>query len=121
MANKEYEQKKRECWEEIAAEVAVETGNLLCKAIAYTIFDRAYALGKLEKDAEDTVISGWVARDSNSDLFIYNDKPKRDTRWDGVGIWYGEYITELASNHFPDLTWDSEPLEVELIIKRKKK
>ena len=52
MNSQDYEQKKRECWEEIAAEVAVETGNLLCKAIAYTIFDRAYALGKLEKDAK---------------------------------------------------------------------
>lgn len=52
MENKEYEQKKRECWEEIAAEVAVETENLLCKAISYTTFDCAFTLGKQEKEAE---------------------------------------------------------------------
>ena len=125
MTDKEYQQKKRECWEEYLSE----------HKTTYTItafefaFDRAYALG--QQDAQllnnpkqldaDTVIQGWVARDSNSDLFIYNDKPKRGTRWDDTGIWYGKYITELASNLFPDLTWESEPQEVEIIIKRKKK
>ena len=52
MQNQEYGHKKQECWEECAAKVAVETTNLLCKAIAYTAFDRAYALGKQEKNAE---------------------------------------------------------------------
>ena len=28
-------------------------------------------LGKKEKDAEDTVISGWVARDFDGDVFLY--------------------------------------------------
>lgn len=48
MTQQEYEQKKRECWEECAAQVAVETENLLCKAISYTTFDRAYTLGKID-------------------------------------------------------------------------
>ena len=52
MTQQEYEQKRAECWEECAAKVAVETTNLLCKSITYTAFDRAYALGKKEKDAE---------------------------------------------------------------------
>lgn len=62
MTQEEYEAKKRECWEEIAAGVAVETTNFLCKVIAYSAFDRGYALGKqtetitqeeIEKAAEE--------------------------------------------------------------------
>lgn len=84
--------------------------------------NRFYQASDLDFNVDaDAVTQGWVARDSNSDLFIYNDKPKRDTRWDNIGIWYGKYITELASNLFPDLTWDDEPQQVEIIIKRKKK
>lgn len=59
MTQQEYEQKKAECWKKCAAEVAVETENLLCKAIAYSAFDRAYALGKqketiTQEDVENT-------------------------------------------------------------------
>lgn len=82
-----------------------------------------YALGKQEKDAADIVISGWVCRDKvrnepfTSDLFIVLEKPTRVEEW---GKWCdcGDYI-ELDSNLFPDLTWESEPLEVEIIIKRR--
>lgn len=75
------------------------------------------ALSKQEKDA-DTVISGWVARDKNGDLFMYSTKPE----WDRLtGMWYGERALITPSNDlFPDLTWESDPIEVELIIKRKK-
>ena len=74
--------------------------------------------------SEDTVISGWVCRDKvrnepfTSDLFIVLEKPTRVEEW---GKWCdcGDYI-ELDSNLFPDLTWDSDPEEVEIIIKRKK-
>lgn len=82
-----------------------------------------FALGRQEKDA-DTVISGWVCRDKvcnkpfTSDLFFVLEKPTRVLEW---GKWSdcGDYI-ELDSNLFPDLTWESDPQEVEIIIKRKK-
>lgn len=120
MNNQDYETKKCECWEEAIQGYSYNPKVLgLMRKVFDFAFDRAYALGKQEQDAA-TVTRGWAARDSNSDLFIYNDKPKRDTRWDGIGIWYGEYITELASNLFPDLTWNDDPQEVEIIIKRKK-
>lgn len=121
----EYEQKKRECWEEFKNEVF--NGN-----ISYSpyggfdfAFDRAYALGKQEKDA-DAVIQGWVCRDKEwdkdlfaSDLYLSAEKPTRD---EYCGVWcnmcaYMPLNTEL----FPDLTWDSDPEPVEIIIKRKKK
>lgn len=76
-------------------------------------------LGKQEKDAEDTVISGWMARDKNGALFMYKDKPSRISP---QTIWHGELVidAELDISLFPNLTWDSDPIEVELIIKRKK-
>lgn len=81
-------------------------------------------LGKQEKDA-DTVIQGWVCRDKvrnepfTSDLFIVLEKPTRVEEW---GKWCdcGDYI-ELDSTLFPDLTWDDEPEQIEIILKRKKK
>lgn len=176
MNNQEYEQKKRECWEEFIGNDGFPTETMRqCFNFA---FDRAYALGKQERDAEDdktlkvnrqlfcrlcadaddyinehleeddsdygyykgrsdalhelyhgerkgaedTVISGWVARDSDGDLFIYETEPKRES---GIGdepdFWMAPSFTELDNALFPDLTWESEPEQVELIIKRKKK
>lgn len=126
MTNQEYEQKRHECWEECAAKVAVETTNLLCKAIAYSTFDRAYALGKQEikqeTDAEETVISGWVARDEVAIRpALYTSKPLRQKKGFKDGYWsYGMQIgLSLDPELFPDLTWGSDPIEVEIIIKRK--
>lgn len=77
---------------------------------------------KQERDA-DTVIQGWAARHGNgpnvSGLRIYTVKPKRIVllkMWDG----HGEKSVLIDHRFFPDLTWDSDPLEVEIIIKRKK-
>lgn len=118
MIQSEYNQKKRECWDEIAAEVAVEPQNLLCKAIAYIAFGRAYALGKQEKDAEDIVIQGWVSRDKDGALIFWESKPQRNNITnDEWGMANG--IMLLPYKLFPDLTWDSDPEEVELIIKKK--
>lgn len=185
MNNQEYENKKRECWEEykrtdLDGEVQwqpVSRYDVFCAA-----FDRAYALGKetgtitqedvekaageyvyerqkirhyakreedatmrdfdktikawdaydmeqafesganlflgkQEKDA-DTVIQGWVARDEDENLFMYQTKPERD---ETTQMWMGGCINFDLRNHlFPDLTWDDEPQEVEIIIKRKK-
>lgn len=86
---------------------------------ASNTFDRAYTLGKQEKDAEEAVISGWVARDESGDLYMYTCKPEKISN---LGYWDG-YVTDLApsNNLFPDLTWESDPIEVEIIIKRKKR
>ncbi len=74
-------------------------------------------LGKQERD-EGTVISGWVARDKDGDvpLFVGEGKPYRNK--------YGDFISVptlyLPRNEFPDIVSDREPIEVEIIIKRKK-
>ena len=71
------------------------------------------------KDA-DTVIQGWACRDNNSlnAQVLIGDKPKRT----GFNYWENksaDCIT-LPKDLFPDLTWDDDPQEVEIIIKRKK-
>lgn len=176
MTQQEYENKKRECWEEfkrtnLDGEVQwqpVSRYDVFC-----TAFDRAFALGqqfgnseqvdiekapekfadeiriptsipgvmipllrdiakssylqgaqdflgKQEKDA-DTMIHGWVARDSDGSLYVYHCKPERVRYINGNdGIWMSGTIKELNPALFPDLTWDSEPEEVEIIIRRKK-
>lgn len=127
MNNQDYEQKKRECWEEfkrtnLDGEVQwqpVSRYDVFCAA-----FDRAFALGKQEKDAEDTVISGWVARDEVAIRpTLYTSKPLRQKKGFENGYWsYGMQIgLSLDPSLFPDLTWSDEPQECEIIIKRKKK
>lgn len=131
----EYEQKKRECWENFWDEIS---GNIdfapgvddRMKEHIYDTFDRAYALGKQETkqeskqeikqetDVEETVISGWVARDMNDNLYVYCHKPKRNLM---ECLWEGEIVNiPIYNDTFPDLSWSDEPQEVELIIKRKK-
>lgn len=87
-----------------------------------------FALGKQEKDAEDTVIQGWVAIDeAYGQGFLHAEKPIQkaqpiadtgdyDTVWDSNGKTY-----LIDAGLFPDMDSDSDPLEVEIIIKRKKK
>lgn len=81
-------------------------------------------LGKQEKDAEDTVIQGWVARDEDGTLTLFygSDKPSKkdnDDYWSAV---FGNTLEYLPQEMFPDVTWnDPEPTRVEIIIKRKKK
>lgn len=71
----------------------------------------------LNLDSEDTVIQGWVARDSNGDLWTYTHKPIRSDK----SYWLGEVADFALSNDMlPNLTWSDDPQECEIIIKRKK-
>lgn len=117
MTQQEYEQKeqkKLECYRELKKQ---DSSGLLSIASFEFIFDRAYALGKQEKEA-DTVIQGWVARDLDRALQLWESKPQRnDITNDEWGMANG--IILLPTDLFPDLTWDDDPIEVELTIKRK--
>lgn len=130
MNNQEYEQKRRECWKEYVKLGGNDNGN---SSPFNMVFRRAYSLGKQETNQEikqetdaDTVIQGWVARDQDGYISLFKDKPTRDT-FDKGDVPYG-FWDEANSNHlelpitsFPDLTWESDPQPVEIIIKRKKK
>ncbi|OKY84333.1 MAG: hypothetical protein BHV69_09945 [Bacteroidales bacterium 52_46] len=122
MNNQDYEQKKKKCWEEYLAFNDEEYSK---SAFSYA-FDRAYALGKQEKDVDETVIRGWVARDKRDNaLLLHAGEPYRT--WSGYqmdakqDVWESDFASflPLDSKLFPDLTWESDPIEVELIIKRK--
>lgn len=70
---------------------------------------------------EEITLTGWVARDAYFDalsgmgLIIHDKKPTRS----GVE-WVSVFpLMHLNWNLFPDLTWEDEPLEVEITIKQK--
>ena len=59
---------------------------------------------------------GYVARDENGDLYMYDDLPVRDS-YHGEGTWNGRVIYELddlPEDPFPELTWEDEPVMIEL-------
>lgn len=172
MNNQEYEQKKKECWEEFCRANPSHNKSIFAKKTLEFAFDRAYALGKQtetimqkeivkaaeeyaekamehvyseewdseyvqglieaswydgytalgkqEKDA-DTVISGWMARDKNGDLVCCaGSKPFKEEKLPFWRVDFRNFIECIPNDLFPDLTWDSDPLPVEIIIKRKK-
>ena len=55
----------------------------------------------------------WVAREKRGGLFLYETKPKRECY---LGFWYSDLncAGSISGNFFPDLTWEDEPIEVEL-------
>lgn len=71
----------------------------------------------LNEDKEQIIIDGWVARDKNNVLCLFNDKPfKRDVEWD-CGIHVEPMLIE--SKFFPEIKWeDEEPTKVKLIIEK---
>lgn len=74
-------------------------------------------LGKQESKQE-TVIQGWAARDGDENLFMYSVKPERN---EALQVWMGRCADcDLCNSLLPNLTWDSDPIKVELIITRKK-
>lgn len=160
MTQEQYDQQKRECWEEFIGNDGFPTETM--RQCFNCAFDRAYTLGKEDISAKptesksiqlsdvkakidarmdshtdeevyeclkkygavedvDTVIQGWVARDKEGDIFLYKHQPKRI--YDGE---YSRWEEDIICTHslpcelFPNLTWDSDPLPVEIIIKRKK-
>lgn len=83
-----------------------------------------------DNSAEDVTQSMWVARDKDGYLSLFTDKPPR--RGKDIGFhserWYydtasiSEFTDSMKLNPklFPDLTWNDEPVEVELVIKKRK-
>lgn len=72
-------------------------------------------------EANELTFNGWVARDFTGSLtcFVQEDKPSRWFR-ENRFEWYshrGEPYT-LPVGSFPDLTWEDEPVKVEVTIRR---
>ena len=127
MIQPEYDQKKRECFVKFCKDNGIDQEVNISIFDAFDqIFDRAYALGKQENDMEDTVIQGWVCRDKKDNtLYLHAEKPYRAQsgydECDDPDWWENDYASYLPLDKslFPNLTWESDPIEVEIIIKRK--
>ena len=66
MTQQEYEQKKRECWEEFRALDRKSPYSL--REVNAFAFDKGYALGKQEKDVEETPITERLYEEEKSQL-----------------------------------------------------
>lgn len=66
-------------------------------------------------------VKGYVARDKDGELSFWSVKPMRLTldedtcRWVVPGACY--YLNLAYTNMFPEITWESEPVEVEFLIR----
>lgn len=75
----------------------------------------------------ETTIKGWVCCDSTGDLLLSQGKPSIETFDDGslagCSDWYSPdgFLRIERDDSFPSITWESEPVEVELTIKIKEK
>lgn len=125
MTQQEYEKAKAACWDAFWKENfkghPVPPTMSIGEVFDYA-FAKGYGVGKREKDAEETVISGWVARDKMGTTCLYNECPERYNA--PINEWGADNPLQyyrIPDELFPDLTWDDDPIEVELIIKRKKK
>lgn len=91
--------------------------------------DALYELYRGEcKDAEDTVIQGWVAIDeAYNECYLHTNKPTPEVgpigdTGDYKSYWRSKGQTYLLdADLFPDMDSDSDPQKVEITIKRKKK
>lgn len=121
----DYKSGELECWCDFCnTEIARRNSfdRALVRAANNFAFFRGYRLCKQDKDA-DTVIQGWVARDKGGFISLFSYCPDRVIH-DDLGFWGhndGSDEIDLPKSSFPDITWESDPIEVELIIKRKKK
>lgn len=72
---------------------------------------------------KEETIKGWVARDrikgETSNLYIGQNKPRRIGE-EPFGMWvdFGEFMA-LPHEMFHDLKWEDEPIEVEIVIRKK--
>lgn len=65
--------------------------------------------------AKNPELSGWVARDKDGNLHVFEVKPKRSI--DNCEWWDRDYkCSAIDKNAFRDLKWEDEPVCVKLII-----
>lgn len=74
---------------------------------------RHFANWQTHQMIKSAKLSGWVARDENGSLHLFEVEPSRIMhRW-----WDGDYhSTTLDNKDFPDLEWENEPVYVKLPI-----
>lgn len=64
----------------------------------------------------------WIARDKDGSLWLYNEKPTRDEKgscWINESNITNEGLCTLQPTMFPELKWEDEAMEVDLLPKCK--
>lgn len=58
----------------------------------------------------------FIARDKNNDLYLFSEMPRRGAEcwWAPSGL-DGSYL-RLEKALYPEVTWDSEPLQVKISV-----
>jgi hypothetical protein len=71
-----------------------------------------------KKDLLRNEYNWWIARDKDSSVYIYSDKPDRD---DDDETFESEYsiIGDCEDGLFPEVTWENSPKRVKVIISDK--
>lgn len=75
---------------------------------------------------ENKKVTMWLARDKDGDLYLYTHKPHKNTdpTFDTESWCTPDFVddnddiinaAEINPKFFPEVTWDTEPLEVELV------
>ena len=120
MTEQEYKQKRRECFVKFCKDNGIDQEVNISIFDAFDqIFDRAFALGKQEKD-KDTVIQGWVFVDETTfDRILC---VRKVTQREYEAVWDSGHPEFCLGNElFPDMVPNTLPEPVEITIKRKKK
>jgi len=71
-----------------------------------------------QKDKQIVSIEGWAARDKNGHLNFFLGKPHRIKNTRGEEYWVGHARMKQPNEFFPELSWNDEPIEVELLINK---
>ena len=60
-------------------------------------------------------LKGWIARDMSGDLYFYSDMPERN-----VNVFFASRgrVINLGTAMFPEVTWESSPVEVVFKIEK---
>lgn len=80
---------------------------------AFAAVARHFAQWQKQQMIKTAKLSGWVARDENGNLHLFEMEPTRLLhRW-----WDRDYqSTTLDNKDFPDLKWEDKPIYVKLVI-----
>lgn len=91
------------------------TDAYLARGVQFTCDDIVNLIQSLQQEqAKTPANNGWIARDMNNDLHYFDVKPVRMlTKW-----WDRDYVSmPIDRTLFENMSWEDEPIEVELLFK----
>lgn len=94
---------------------------LTTEVSAESVIERLKPIQKMLTNPNVVTIEGWVARDEDGFINLFNEKPIRDYA-DRSDVTYGfwddadGHHLELPTTSFPPVTWATEPQKVRITI-----